>query len=132
MVLGAGRELSIHDADRRSPGDTGQHAQQYVGNTRWDHDAVPVGDGGSWDRHKAVLQARQPFDGSSSDARRYRDNGVARELLNAFGPMRERPDLMTRSRLVLAYQIFRELLVRRFQDTGEGKGVAFHTRSTVA
>jgi diguanylate cyclase (GGDEF)-like protein/PAS domain S-box-containing protein len=32
-----------------------------LGTTRWDHNAVPVGDGGSWDRHRAVLEARQPF-----------------------------------------------------------------------
>jgi diguanylate cyclase (GGDEF)-like protein/PAS domain S-box-containing protein len=33
----------------------------YLGTTRWDHGAVPVGDGGSWDKHKAALRARQPF-----------------------------------------------------------------------
>ena len=35
--------------------------QTYVGATRWDHGAVPVGDSGSWDRHKAALDAREPF-----------------------------------------------------------------------
>ncbi|MBI1964771.1 MAG: EAL domain-containing protein [Betaproteobacteria bacterium] len=42
-------------------GQTGTDPQQYVGAARWDHGAVPVGDGGSWDRHKAMLEARQPF-----------------------------------------------------------------------
>src|SRR5882762_6805997 len=32
-----------------------------VGTFRWARGAVPVGDGGSWDKHKAVLQAREPF-----------------------------------------------------------------------
>src|SRR5947207_3418748 len=35
--------------------------QQYVGTARWDHGGIPVGDDGSWDKHKAVLKARQPF-----------------------------------------------------------------------
>jgi len=35
--------------------------QEYLGTTRWDQDAVPVDDGGDWKRHKAALQARQPF-----------------------------------------------------------------------
>ena len=35
--------------------------QTYVGATRWDHGAVPVGDGGNWDRHKAALDARESF-----------------------------------------------------------------------
>jgi diguanylate cyclase (GGDEF)-like protein/PAS domain S-box-containing protein len=42
-------------------GATGIVPKSYVGTLRWDHGAVPVGDGGSWDRHKAVLKARQPF-----------------------------------------------------------------------
>ena len=42
-------------------GKTGSDPQHYVGTARWDHDAVPVGDNGSWDKHKAVLEARQPF-----------------------------------------------------------------------
>src|SRR5438874_8509374 len=33
----------------------------YLGTARWDRGAVPVEDGGSWDKHKAVLEARQPF-----------------------------------------------------------------------
>ena len=41
--------------------DTGGDPQTYVGKTRWEHGAVPVGDGGSWDLHKAVLDAREPF-----------------------------------------------------------------------
>ena len=40
---------------------TGIEPQQYLGTARWDHGAVPVGDGGSWDKHKAGLKARQPF-----------------------------------------------------------------------
>jgi diguanylate cyclase (GGDEF)-like protein len=44
-------------------GKTGTDPQQHVGAARWDHDAVPVGDDGSWERHKATLEARQPFDG---------------------------------------------------------------------
>src|SRR6266513_5203934 len=32
-----------------------------LGTYRWDRGAVPVGDGGSWDKHKAGLKARQPF-----------------------------------------------------------------------
>lgn len=41
--------------------DTGGDPQVYVGTKRWDHGAVPVGDGGSWERHKADLEARRPF-----------------------------------------------------------------------
>jgi diguanylate cyclase (GGDEF)-like protein/PAS domain S-box-containing protein len=33
----------------------------HLGTTRWGPDAVPLGDGGSWDRHMAALEARQPF-----------------------------------------------------------------------
>jgi diguanylate cyclase (GGDEF)-like protein/PAS domain S-box-containing protein len=40
---------------------TGIEPQQYLGTARWDHGAVPVGDGGSWDKHQAGLKARQPF-----------------------------------------------------------------------
>src|SRR6266498_4789956 len=35
--------------------------KRILGTARWDNDAVPVGDGGSWDKHKAVLEARRPF-----------------------------------------------------------------------
>src|SRR5438552_10551371 len=35
--------------------------KKFLGTYRWDRGAVPVGDGGSWDKHKAVLKARQPF-----------------------------------------------------------------------
>jgi diguanylate cyclase (GGDEF)-like protein len=38
-------------------------SRQYIGTARWDHGAVPVGDNGSWEAHKAVLEARQPFAG---------------------------------------------------------------------
>ncbi len=33
----------------------------YLGTARWDHGAVPIVDDGNWDKHKAVLEARQPF-----------------------------------------------------------------------
>ena len=49
LVVGAGVEH------------TGMEPQQYLGTARWDHGAVPVGDNGSWDKHKAGLKARQPF-----------------------------------------------------------------------
>ncbi len=42
-------------------GKTGIDPQQYLGTMRWDHGAVPVGDNGSWEKHKALLKARQPF-----------------------------------------------------------------------
>jgi diguanylate cyclase (GGDEF)-like protein/PAS domain S-box-containing protein len=42
-------------------GRSGIDPKTYLGTTRWDHGAMPVGDGGSWDAHKAVLEARQPF-----------------------------------------------------------------------
>ncbi len=42
-------------------GKSGINPDSYLGTARWDHGAVPVADGGSWDRHKAVLDARQPF-----------------------------------------------------------------------
>jgi diguanylate cyclase (GGDEF)-like protein/PAS domain S-box-containing protein len=37
--------------------------KKLLGTYRWDRGAIPVEDGGSWDRHKAVLEARQPFTG---------------------------------------------------------------------
>jgi len=42
-------------------GTLGSDLQAYVGTARWEHDVGPVGDDGSWDKHKAVLAARQPF-----------------------------------------------------------------------
>ena len=39
----------------------GTELGQYLGTARWDHGAIPVDDGGSWDKHKAGLKARQPF-----------------------------------------------------------------------
>ncbi len=42
-------------------GRSGIDPKSYLGTTRWDHGAVPVGDGGSWDAHKAMLAARRPF-----------------------------------------------------------------------
>ncbi len=44
-----------------SVGHGGIDPEKFVGTYRWDRGAVPVGDGGSWDKHKAVLRARQPF-----------------------------------------------------------------------
>ena len=35
--------------------------QQFIGSTRWSHDAEPVTEDGSWESHKALLDARQPF-----------------------------------------------------------------------
>ncbi len=40
---------------------TGRDPRQFLGSTRWDRGAVPVGDDGSWDAHKALLEARRPF-----------------------------------------------------------------------
>ena len=40
---------------------SGIDPKNYLGTARWDHGAVPVGDDGSWDKHKAVLEARKPF-----------------------------------------------------------------------
>src|SRR5438552_877933 len=45
----------------RSAGHGGIDTKKFLGTYRWDRGAVPIGDGGSWDKHKAVLEARQPF-----------------------------------------------------------------------
>ena len=42
-------------------GHGGIDPKNFLGTFRWDRGAVPVSDGGSWDKHKAVLNARQPF-----------------------------------------------------------------------
>src|SRR3954466_6253347 len=42
-------------------GRSGIDPNTYLGTARWDHGAVPVGDGGSWEKHKACLIARRPF-----------------------------------------------------------------------
>ncbi|HMH19970.1 MAG TPA: EAL domain-containing protein [Burkholderiales bacterium] len=42
-------------------GHSGIGPEKFVGTYRWDRGTVPVSDGGSWDSHKAVLEARQPF-----------------------------------------------------------------------
>src|SRR5437016_5088911 len=42
-------------------GHGGIDTKNFLGTYRWDRGAVPVGDGGSWDKHKAALKARQPF-----------------------------------------------------------------------
>ena len=39
---------------------SGLDSRAYIGTARWDHGAVPIGDGGSWERHKADLEARKP------------------------------------------------------------------------
>ena len=49
MLTGAGLEK------------TGLDQKQYLGATLWDCDAVPIGERGSLDAHRAVLAARQPF-----------------------------------------------------------------------
>ena len=49
LFLGAGPDQGAADL------------QQYIGATRWHQDAQPVGDDGSWDAHKAALDAREPF-----------------------------------------------------------------------
>ncbi|HJW11456.1 MAG TPA: diguanylate cyclase [Albitalea sp.] len=40
---------------------TGLDANSYRGRHRWDHGALPVGDGGSWAAHRQLLDAHQPF-----------------------------------------------------------------------
>jgi diguanylate cyclase (GGDEF)-like protein/PAS domain S-box-containing protein len=42
-------------------GHGGIDPKNFSGTYRWDRGAAPLGDGGSWDEHKAVLRARQPF-----------------------------------------------------------------------
>src|SRR5256885_14017251 len=42
-------------------GHGGIDTKKFLGTYRWDRGAVPVGDGGSWDKHKAALKAKQPF-----------------------------------------------------------------------
>ena len=49
LITGAGSEKS------------GRDPRQLLGSTRWDRGAVPVADNGSWEPHKALLEARQPF-----------------------------------------------------------------------
>ena len=44
-----------------SAGHGGIDTKKFLGTYRWDRGAVPVGNGGSWDTHKAALEARQPF-----------------------------------------------------------------------
>ena len=39
----------------------GIDTKNFLGTYRWDRGSVPVGDSGSWDKHKAALKARQPF-----------------------------------------------------------------------
>jgi diguanylate cyclase (GGDEF)-like protein/PAS domain S-box-containing protein len=42
-------------------GHGGIDPKNFIGTYRWDRGAAPLRDGGSWDEHKAVLKARQPF-----------------------------------------------------------------------
>jgi diguanylate cyclase (GGDEF)-like protein/PAS domain S-box-containing protein len=42
-------------------GHGGTDTKKFLGTYRWDRGAVPLGDGGSWDAHKALLKARRPF-----------------------------------------------------------------------
>jgi len=48
----------IAGADRER---TGLDLQQYLGKALWQGDALPMDDDGKWEKHKAALQARQPF-----------------------------------------------------------------------
>jgi len=58
---GAGRGLPFTLVTGSSAGHGGIDTKKFLGTFRWDRGAVPVGDGGSWEKHKAVLKARQPF-----------------------------------------------------------------------
>src|SRR5258706_10593447 len=42
---------------------TGLDPREFRGTKRWDGGAVPVGDNGSWEAHKALLKARRAFTG---------------------------------------------------------------------
>ena len=42
-------------------GKAGFDPQDFLGTTRWDCGGWPEDDGGNWGRHKALLEARQPF-----------------------------------------------------------------------
>lgn len=59
-----------------------RYQQRYLGGTRWDFGTVPAGDGGSWDKHKALLEAHLPFEdfvfkraGANGEMRYIRSNG---------------------------------------------------------
>src|SRR5262245_52290446 len=39
----------------------GFDAKDYLGTSRTHRGGWPIGDGGSWEKHKAVLEAKQPF-----------------------------------------------------------------------
>src|SRR6267142_1202635 len=49
----------------RLTGSTAAHGgldpEKFIGTFRWDRGAIPIGDDGSWDKHKALLKAKQPF-----------------------------------------------------------------------
>src|SRR5882672_2461825 len=49
----------------RLTGSTAAHGgldpKKFIGTFRWDRGAIPIGDDGSWDKHKALLKAKQPF-----------------------------------------------------------------------
>ncbi len=57
----------------------------YLGATRWAHGEVPLRDGGSWDPHFAVLQARQPF--ADFVLKRVNRNGELRFICSSGVPM---------------------------------------------
>src|SRR6266581_6391911 len=44
-----------------SAGHGGIDTKRFLGTYRWDRGAVPAGDDGNWEKHKALLKARQPF-----------------------------------------------------------------------
>ena len=75
MLVGAGLEQ------------TGLHSEEYIGRTRWAHDAVAVSDGGSWEPHKAMLEARQPF--TDFVFRRIDRNGEMQYLCTSGQPVFE-------------------------------------------
>jgi hypothetical protein len=61
--------------------------EPYIGSTRWSGDAEPVGDDGSWDAHKAVLDARQSF--REFQFRRIDPNGELRYFSTSGEPVFE-------------------------------------------
>src|SRR5687768_9900641 len=66
-------------------GQTGNDPQQYLGTAQWDHGAVPVGNGGTWDHHLSLLEARQPF--TNFTYRRIDPNGEVRYISASGQPV---------------------------------------------
>ena len=61
--------------------------QQFIGTTRWNQDAQPVGDGGGWDAHIAALDAREAF--RDFNFRRVDANGELRYVSTSGKPVFE-------------------------------------------